>query len=62
MDLGVPMHTLAQHGNWVLCQYQNNFKASLFIYSTINNKVFGSYPKIDDDDLIDDWYNLTKEG
>lgn len=62
LEVIVPMHVFARHGDWALCQYSQDSWAQSFIYNTRKKEVYAGYPSLDDDDLIDDWYNLTGEG
>lgn len=62
LEVIVPMHVFARHGDWALCQYSQDAWAQSFIYNTRKKEVYAGYPSLDDDDLIDDWYNLTGEG
>lgn len=62
LKMTIPMHVFARHGDWALCQYNQESWAESFIYNTRKQEVYAGYPSLDDDDLIDDWYNLTGEG
>ncbi len=62
IDIIVPMHVFARHGDWVLCQFTQDSWSESFIYNSRKREVYSGYPSLEDDDLIDDWYNLTGVG
>ena len=62
LDVIIPMHVIAQHADWALCQFVGESWAELIIYNTKTRKVFARYQNLQDDELIDDWYRLTEEG
>lgn len=56
------MHVLARKGDWVLVQYFTDPAiAETFLYNTKEDKCYGGYLDIDDDELTEDWYRQTGE-
>jgi hypothetical protein len=57
------MHVFHRCGDFVIVQYFTRpSESEAFIYNTKTDKCYGGYYSIYDDELVEDWKNLTGEG